>query len=266
MEPEVYMQVQHSVKKFLNIDLSYYKDEQMKRRLDSWLARSSAHSWNDYFSNLAKDQDELTRFRNFITINVTEFFRDPERWKMLRQSLLPELLKEAAKQPGSGGLRAWSAGCSIGVEAFTLAIMLDEVARTQPYSILASDLDRGALQKARARGPFRPEEVQNMTPEQRTKYLELKQNLYYAKESLLKAIRFEEQDLNADRFGTGFDLIVCRNVIIYFTNEAKLALYKKFHAALRPGGILFLGGTEIIPSPLDLGFRNQGFSFYRKES
>ena len=76
---------------------------------------------------------------------------------------------------------------------------------------------------------------------------------------------FEEQDLNGSRFSSGFDLIVCRNVIIYFTNEAKLSLYKKFHAALRPGGLLFLGGTEIIPAPKDIGFKNQGYSFYVKD-
>lgn len=265
MEAEVYNQIKFSVKKILNIDLNYYKDEQMKRRLDSWLTRVNALSWGDYFQVISKDSDELSRFRNYLTINVTEFFRDPERWQTLRQSLLPVLLKDTARRPDPSTLRVWSAGCSIGVEAYTLSILLDETVRNQRYSILATDLDRGALQKARARGPFRAEEVRNLTSEQQQKYLELKQGNYYAKDFLARPIHFEEQDLNRDRFATGFDLIVCRNVIIYFTNEAKLELYKKFYAALRPGGILFLGGTEIIPSPKEMGLRNYGYSFYIKE-
>ncbi len=265
MEPEVYHQVKLTVKRILNIDLNYYKDEQMKRRLDSWLARSSVVSWNDYFRLIAKSPEEQARFRGYLTINVTEFFRDLDRWQMLRQTLLPGLLREAQGRPGLGGFQVWSAGCSIGVEAYTLAILLDETARTHRYSILATDLDRDALRKARAGGPYKPEDIHNLSPEQRVRYLTSKEGQYYVKDFLAKPIRFEEQDLNSDRFGSGFDLIVCRNVIIYFTNEAKQKLYKKFHDALRIGGVLFLGGTEIIPSPKEIGFRNQGYSFYIKE-
>jgi chemotaxis protein methyltransferase CheR len=87
---------------------------------------------------------------------------------------------------------------------------------------------------------------------------------YSITEKLAHRVHFQEQDMLADRFENSFDLIVCRNVIIYFTNEAKTMLYSKFHAALRPGGVLFLGGTEIIPRPQELGFRNYGISFYMK--
>jgi chemotaxis protein methyltransferase CheR len=265
MEQEIYSQIKFRIKKVLNIDLNYYKDEQMRRRLDSWLARSQVGNWNDYFLLVSKNSDELTRFRNYLTINVTEFFRDPERWQMLRQTLMPDLFNTAYGKNGRNSLRVWSAGCSIGIEAYTLAILLDELARSRPYSILATDLDRGALQVARARGPYKVEETQNLSVEQRTRYLDLQPGTgYFVKSSLARPIQFAEQDLNADRFDTGFDLIVCRNVIIYFTNEAKLLLYQKFHAALRPGGVLFLGGTEIIPSPKEIGFRNQGYSFYIK--
>ena len=83
--------------------------------------------------------------------------------------------------------------------------------------------------------------------------------------TLGKHIRFQEQDLFADRFDTGLDLIVCRNVVIYFTAEAKNVLYQKFHAALRPGGVLFLGGTEMISGAKEFGFQNFGISFYRKD-
>jgi chemotaxis protein methyltransferase CheR len=266
MEADTYQQIKLRVKQILNIDLGYYKDEQMKRRLDSWLSRTASASWADYFQVIVKSPDELHRFRNYLTINVTEFFRDPDRWQMLRNAVVPRLLDEQARSGSVKGLHVWSAGCSIGVEAYSLAILLDETGRGKAHSILATDLDRGALQKCRERGPYRLEEIKNLTSEQRLRYLEQRSGCFYARENLARSIRFEEQDLNADRFTAGFDLILCRNVIIYFTNEAKLNLYRKFYEALRPGGVLFLGGTEIIPSPKDLGFANQGYSFYRKES
>ncbi|MDR3572555.1 MAG: protein-glutamate O-methyltransferase CheR [Anaerolineaceae bacterium] len=263
MEAEIYTLVKASVKKIYNIDLSYYKDEQMKRRLDSWLARSRQPTWNDYFHFVKDNPVEQDRFRNYLTINVTEFFRDPDRWAMLRKDIIPELMKDNGQLQLNKGLRVWSAGCSIGVEAYTLTILLDEIAAGRSHYLLASDMDRGALQKAKARGPYNPDEVRNLSVEQKLKYL-MPGPPYFVKEAYAKRITYKEQDLLNDRFETGFDLIVCRNVIIYFTNEAKAMLYDKFFAALRPGGILFLGGTEIIPRPTEIGFRNHGISFYLK--
>lgn len=262
MDADVYTQVKASIKQSLKIDLENYKDEQMKRRLDSWLVRSRAGNWNEYFDLVSRDHVELERFRNYLTINVTEFFRDPSRWNTLRDEILPYLQKYAEANH-SEGLKLWSAGCSIGAEPYTIAIMMAEAAPRQPYSILATDLDRGALSKARARGPYTPEDIHNLDPLQRQKYI-TSSTPYYVNESIQKHIRFQEQDLLADRFEHGFDLIVCRNVVIYFTAEAKDALYAKFCAALRPGGILFLGGTEIISGAARFGLQNFGISFYRK--
>ncbi len=265
MEAETYAQIKTSVKTLLNIDLNHYKEEQMKRRLDSWLARSRASSWNDYFSLLRENKDELEKFRNYLTINVTEFFRDPERWAALRRDILPRLLTESERDAQRrGSLRVWSAGCSVGVEAYTLAILLEETAPGKTHYLLASDLDRGALAKARAGGPYLAEEARNLTPEQRIRFLSPSAP-FFVKPEVARKVTFREQNLLNDPFEGGFDLIVCRNVIIYFTNEAKTLLYRKFHQALRPGGVLFLGGTEIMPRPADLGFRNAGISFYMKE-
>jgi chemotaxis protein methyltransferase CheR len=265
MEAETYTLVKSSVKKILNIDLNYYKDEQMKRRLDSWLVRTRQPGWSEYFHMISSNVDERDRFRDYLTINVTEFFRDPDRWNLLRREILPELLKDlrGAWEPHKG-LRVWSAGCSIGVEAYTLAILLDEEAPGVNHYLLASDMDRGALAKARAGGPYNMDEIRNLTAAQRSRYLDMG-STNFIKQSLSKRITFQEQNMLEDRFESGFDLIVCRNVVIYFTNEAKTLLYKKFYSALRPGGVLFLGGTEIIPRPADIGFRNHGISFYLKQ-
>jgi chemotaxis protein methyltransferase CheR len=263
MDAEVYGQVRDSIKRTLKIDLTNYKDEQMKRRLDSWLIRVHASTWNDYLNLISSNPAERERFREYLTINVTEFFRDMNRWITLQQEILPYLIKNSANRRPTGGLKLWSAGCSIGAEAYTLAIMMNEAVPSQKYSLLATDLDRGALLKARSRGPYLENDLRNLDATLRQKYF-TPTTPYRVKESLQKNIRFEEQDLLADPFDSSFDLIVCRNVVIYFTNEAKELLYAKFGEALRPGGVLFLGGTEIISGPAKYGFQNAGISFYKK--
>jgi chemotaxis protein methyltransferase CheR len=263
MDTHVYTQLKASIKRRLNIDLTNYKDEQMKRRLDSWLVRVHVNTWNDYFRSLSDDPTELERFRNYLTINVTEFFRDLNRWDFLRQEILPYLLSHANGNRQLSELKLWSAGCSIGAEAYTLAILMAEAAPLQNYALLATDLDRGALQKAKSCGPYMEGDIRNLNPRQLQKYF-TSAAPYYVKESLQKNIRFQEQDLLADCFERGFDLIVCRNVVIYFTAEAKETLYAKFCDALRPGGVLFLGGTELISGPSKYGLQNFGISFYKK--
>jgi chemotaxis protein methyltransferase CheR len=260
MEPESYTLIKHQVKLLLNIDLERYKDQQMQRRLDSWLVRAGSPSWPVYFQRLRGDEKELGKLRDYLTINVSSFFRDPERWQTLRQDMLPDILKSRA-----GGLRVWSAGCSIGAESYTLAILLAEEAPQRPLYLLATDLDRGVLAKARGRGPYTADEIANITSEQRAAYFAPGGPPFFISEELGRKVTFREHDMLAESFEPGFDLIVCRNVVIYFTAEAKDQLYRKFADALRPGGVLFVGGTEIIPRPAEIGLQSMKFSFYLKK-
>lgn len=263
MDAEVYTLVKSSIKRTLHIDLENYKEDQMKRRLDSWLIRSHMPTWQEYLSLASADAKELERFRNYLTINVTEFFRDPNRWDQVRNEVLPYLIKNSAGHPQGGGLNLWSAGCSIGVEAYTMAMIMAEFTGAHKYSILATDLDRGALLKAKARGPYSTEDIRNLSPIQRKQHL-TPSAPYFVTENLQKNIRFQEQNLLEDRFENDFDLIVCRNVVIYFTTASKDVLYAKFSKALRPGGVLFVGGTEIISGSTKFGLQNFGISFYKK--
>jgi chemotaxis protein methyltransferase CheR len=259
MEADIYSQVKRSIKRTLNIDLEHYKEEQMKRRLDSWLVRSHAQTWNEYLGLLTTDEKELERFRNYLTINVTEFFRDPNRWEFLRTDILPHFQHTHQNEE----MKIWSAGCSIGAEAYTLAMLMEEQYPRKKYSILATDLDRGALAKAKAHGPFVQEDLRNLSVRQRQQFI-TPNAPFFVNESLQKNIRFQEQDLLKDRFESGFDLIVCRNVVIYFTAASKDDLYARFSDALRPGGVLFVGGTEIISGPAKFGLQGFGISFYKR--
>jgi chemotaxis protein methyltransferase CheR len=262
MEQATYEYITKSIKTIYNIDLNYYKSQQMHRRLDSWLIRTGASDWESYFDRIKLDENEMIRFRNYLTINVTEFFRDPERWQYLKNEILPGLYREASMRNGSSGIRVWSAGCSIGVEAYSLSILMNETANAKKDYLLATDLDRGALMTAKNRGPYSKEDVRQISDTYMKKFFEPKGPPYHVTQNLASNVVFREQNLMEDKFEEGFDLIVCRNVVIYFTNDAKTKLYHKFHNALRPGGILFLGGTEIIPRPNEFGFKNRGVSFY----
>lgn len=265
MDLAVYARIKEVIRSMLDINLDHYKDEQMRRRLDSWLARSGCASWDDYFARLKKEPAELTKFRDYLTINVTEFFRDFDRWKSVNDTILPNLLKESLGMRALGsGVRIWSAGCSIGAEPFSFAMLLDELAPQRKHYIWATDLDRGALTKAQAGGPFTTEEMQNVTAKQKETFFRPGGPPYYVSSNIIRKITFKEHNLLSDPTESDFDMVVCRNVVIYFTAETKDMLYRKFHAALRPGGIMFVGGTEIIPRPQEIGFRSSGFSFYVK--
>ena len=265
MEQDTYLKIKSTVKKMLDIDLSGYKDEQMKRRLDSWIIRMGDKSWDDYFLRLKLQEKELSRFRDYLTINVTEFFRDIERWNSLRTNVLPLLIKNAkARKEPDRFLNIWSAGCSIGAEPYTLLMILEEMKLDIPFKIIATDLDRGALDKARAGGPFRQDEVKNVSEKQMKQYFKTDNAPHFIKEENARKIIFKEKNLITDPYDKNFDLIVCRNVIIYFTTEVKALLNQKFQQALCPNGVLFLGGTEIISKPTDFGLKNMGISFYQK--
>ncbi len=258
MDLQTYFQVKCTVKALLDINLDDYKEEQMRRRLDSWLARSGAKTWPAYFRRVRVEPNELARLRNYLTINVSAFFRDAERWRELGEWVIPELLKARPR------LRLWSAGCSIGLEPYSLAMLLDEITPFRRHLILATDLDRGALEKARAGGPYGPQEVQDLSEIQLNRFFKPGGPPHYVDQSLRRRIQFREHDLLQGDFEGDFDLILCRNVVIYFTNAAKERLYRKFCAALRPGGVLFIGSTEIISHAPELGLRTHGISFYRR--
>jgi chemotaxis protein methyltransferase CheR len=259
MKAQEYSYVSREIRNLTGVDLSCYKTQQMQRRLRAYLVRTGHTTWPNFFRVARNDPVELGKLKDYLTINVSSFFRDPDKYQYLQENIVPELLR------GRPTLRVWSAGCSRGQEAYSLAIMLAEV--TGPYRrhpILATDIDRSALEWAKAGGPYSADELKNVPPPLLRRYFNADNDDYWVGESLRRRITFRQHNLLADPFGNGFDLIVCRNVVIYFTSEVKEKLYQRFYEALRPGGVLFVGGTEIVPRVSDTGFESAGISFYRR--
>lgn len=222
------------------------------------MEQCGARSFQHYYALMETDRELLEHFLDRVTINVSELFRNPEQFEVLRARVLPELLESR------GELGIWSAGCSYGAEPYSLAILLAELSPDGRHSILGTDMDDKMLARARD-GVFGKQDVRGVSKARLSKYFERTQEEGYKAKSLLKdMISFRRHNLLTDRFRTGFDLILCRNVVIYFTDEAKSVLYRRFYGSLRPGGHLFVGGTERIAHHNDIGFENTIPFFYRK--
>lgn len=239
------------------IDLNLYKANQMMRRIGNLMARHGAKSYVEFFQKIENDKKMFSDFVEYLTINVTEFFRTPDKFSELEAKVLPDLLKKNPR------LHIWSAGCSIGAEPYSLAMILKEMTPSTRHRILASDLDVEILAKAK-QGIYTENELKSISKSRKTNYFTSANGKYAVSPEIKSCVEFQRHNLLLDRFETGFDLILCRNVVIYFTEEAKDQLYRRFFEALKPGGVLFVGGTEAILNFRDMGYESYLPFFYRK--
>ncbi|MBS4209768.1 protein-glutamate O-methyltransferase CheR [Bacillus sp. FJAT-50079] len=245
------------VKQKTSIDLSLYKENQMKRRLKSLYEKKGYTSFAEFFASMTKDEQLFNEFLDRMTINVTEFYRNKARWDVLEKKILPRLY-ENNKQ-----LKVWSAASSTGEEPYTLAMILTKFCPVQQISILATDIDEQALATAKT-GIYSERSLTEVPQDMKKQYFQKKGNVYAFTNELKRTVTYKKMNLLSDPFDSSFDLIVCRNVLIYFTEEAKDRLYKKFSAALKIGGVLFVGSTEQIFNPSQYGFEVEDTFFYKK--
>ncbi len=259
MEDKDFALFVQKINQHLNIDLSQYKEAQMKRRLTTLRERRGYPTFAAFFDAILKDRSVQHEFLDRMTINVSEFWRNPNRWEVVEKRILPELLRTGRK------VKLWSAACSTGEEPYTIAMIAAEQRGFPAVQIKATDIDTGALEKAK-RGLYLDRSLRDVPPAYVKKYFRPEGELYAVSEELKREVQFEKGNLLTDSFDTNIDMIVCRNVMIYFTEEAKHLLYHKFANALRPGGVLFVGSTEQIFSPGQYGLETLDTFFYRKRS
>ncbi|WP_280768796.1 CheR family methyltransferase [Salipaludibacillus daqingensis] len=252
-----YQQFINQIKGKTGIDLSLYKEAQMKRRLTSLREKRGFTTFSGYYNVLSKDQQLFEEFLQRMTINVSEFFRNPQRWDVLEYKILPRLLKKQTK------IKTWSAACSTGEEPYSLMMLLLKYLRSTQIDLLATDLDQSIIDRAK-KGFYPERSLKEVNQSMLNNYFINEQVGYRVKDELKKMITFKRHNLLAERFEGGYDLIVCRNVMIYFTEEAKSELYEKFSHALKPGGVLFVGSTEQIFNPHKYGLETEDTFFYRK--
>ena len=243
----------------INLDLNSYKNIQMERRIVSLMNQNNIANLANYYDLLKKFPNQLNAFINMLTINVTEFFRNPVTFIELEKVFIPELLQKNTR------LKIWSSGCSIGAEIYSIAMMFDKLGILDKCELVASDFDKNVINKAKL-GIYSKLEIGNLPPEYMNYFQEIDTNTekFQIAPKLTSKITFQYQDLLDSEFESDFNLILCRNVVIYFTEEAKDRLYQKFYNSLKTGGILFVGSTDWINNHKDLGFNIRSSFFYQK--
>lgn len=253
-----YEQFVANIRKKTGIDLSLYKEAQMKRRLTSLYEKRGYRSFNDYYLELKENKALLDEFLDRMTINVSEFYRNGKRWEVLEKKILPKLLEKNSR------LKIWSAACSTGEEPYTIAMIMSKFTSLSGVQIVATDIDDNAISRAKI-GAYPERSLNEVPDDMKRKFFKQDGSFYHISDEIKKAVSFKKQNLLADPFGGPFDLIVCRNVLIYFTEEAKDILYTKFSGALKEDGIFFVGSTEQIFNPSLYGFETEDTFFYRKK-
>ncbi len=242
-----YLEFCEAVRRITGIDLTQYKRPQMERRIRSFAERNGAASLADYARRLATDADHLERFLDRVTINVSQLWRNPEQFDRLAATVIPELAT-------GGRIRCWSAGCSYGAEAYTLAALCRSGAPSARVEVHGTDIDARMVERARA-GRFSAEDVRSAPAAALSRWFTRTRDGGYEAQPELKLLtRFATGDLLRDAFPAGrYDLVLCRNVVIYFTEDVRDRLHQRLATALRPGGYLMIGATERVASPAAIG-------------
>lgn len=239
------------------IDLNAYKERQMKRRIDALIKKHDTDNYADFVSLIKKDKLKYEEFINYLTINVSEFYRNPTQWETLEKEIIPFLLE------GKKTLNVWSAACSTGDEPYSVAMVLSKFMPLSSIKIQATDIDKEILEKAKV-GIYSAKSVENVPADMKRKFFTEVKGLYHVSPELKKCITFKEHNLLSDPYPTNLDLIICRNVLIYFTEEAKGEIYTKFSESLIKDGILFVGSTEQIILAHKYNLAPHRVFFYKK--
>ncbi len=252
-----YVEFCNFLRKLTGIDLSQYKRPQMERRLRSFYANKGIDSLTDSFHRLKTDPAHLEELLDRITINVSQLWRNPEQWEIIQRDLLPELVAH-------GQLRAWSAGCSYGAEAYTLATLCHLVAPGKRVTIQGTDIDQRMVERARL-GLFSDDDART-APESLLKAgFERIDTGWRARLELRKLTRFDQGDLLQMQLRpASYDLILWRNTVIYFSEPIRDELHGRLAQALRSGGYLVIGSTERVSTPAQFGLAMQHPFIYRK--
>ena len=253
-----YEYLKKEVLKMTQIDLNAYKERQMKRRIDTLISKNNIQGYDKYVAVLKTDKERFDEFINYITINVSEFYRNPEQWKFMDEKVFPKLVERFGKN-----LKVWSAACSTGDEPYSLVMALSKHIPINQIKIYATDLDKTVMAKAKV-GLYDAKSIASVPEEFKKKYFTQVGPSFKISDEIKAHVKFSEHNLLKDKYDTNYDMIVCRNVLIYFTDEAKDEVFRKFFTSIKPGGFLFIGSTEQIVNYKDMGYTRENSFYYGK--
>ncbi len=246
------------VLKLTKIDLNAYKEKQMKRRIDTLISRHHLDGYQAFLDRIQEDSDVMEEFVNYLTINVSEFYRNPDQWEILDKEVFKSLFERFGQR-----LTIWSAACSTGDEPYSLVMALSRYMPLSRIKIIATDIDKQVLLAAK-NGIYPAKSLENVPKDLKDKFFVEEGSLYRISDEVKRCVEFREHNLLRDTYPSNVNLIVCRNVLIYFTEEAKDEIFKKFYNSLSHGGILFLGSTEQMIGYKEVGYQRRASFFFEK--
>ncbi len=225
-----------------------YKEAHFKRRVNVRVRATSSENYGEYLRLLKKDSEEYEYLIKALTINVSEFFRNPETFEVIEKEVIPFLIKSRSDSIIKS-IRIWSAGCATGEEAYSLAILLHRVLGRDfdkfRISIIGTDIDTLSLENAQ-KGVYRENVLKNVDESTKENYFVKRSETYQVSDQLKSMIRFKRHDMISESCTDRFDLIICRNVMIYFKKEVQEQLQLNFHKALNRGGFFVIGKAETL--------------------
>jgi len=248
-------------------DFRGYRTSMLERRVQKRLYSTKSNDLDDYFEYLNNNPDELDNLIDVFTINVSRFFRNSLSFEYIKKIIIPDLFTSKAKN-NDNSLRIWSAGCSFGEEPYSMAIIINEFLRkeetTIKLNIFATDIDKKALDKA-AVGSYGVNSIDKVKYCILQKYFAQDGEQFRIDQDIKKLVHFSFFDLldkkhlvPPDSIFGGFDIVICRNVLIYFNPDYQQIIFNKLSKSLNPNGYLILGESEV---PVD-GFKHK----FRREN
>ena len=254
-----YEKFKKDVLRLTSIDLNFYKEKQMRRRIDTLVAKNGAKTYDDYIAQIKADKEKFEQFVNFLTINVSEFYRNTDQWELMDKKVIPQLIQDHGKT-----IKIWSAACSTGDEPYSLAMAFSKHLPLSNIRITATDIDKKVIAHAQV-GLYNEKSIAGVPADLKKKYFTEVGGSYKISDEIKRCVTFKEHNLLKDVYPKDFDLILCRNVVIYFTEDAKDMIYRNFYNSLKDKGVLFIGSTEQITNYKDIGFERLSSFYFLKD-
>lgn len=253
-----YEQFKQDIFALTKIDLNCYREKQMKRRIDTLIGQSNVITYKSYVELLKTDTNALEQFINYLTINVSEFYRNPEQWVLLEKNIFPEMIRRFGEK-----LKIWSAACSTGDEPYSIVMALSRHLPLSKIQVIATDIDKQVLEKAKI-GLYSKKSIANVPNDLKKRYFKKNGEFFHIADEIKKCVQFRQHNLLEDVYPAHCNMIVCRNVVIYFTDEAKKNIYLKFNRSLKNQGFLFIGNTELFMECREVNFKRYSTFFFEK--
>lgn len=239
-----------------NFDLGQYKERCIRRRIAKRLRACAANDVDDYLGRLLAETDELDALVETLSIHVSQFFRNPDTFQVLEAQVLPSLC-ESLRNAGRETLRIWSVGCAGGEEPYSLALLIDELAPDGlAVDILGTDISAPVLDVAR-QGLYELPRLAEVPPPVLEKYFTREGRRYRLVDRVRGKVRFEQQNVTTETDYPAVDLILCRNLLIYFSRSEQEKILSRFAQCLSPFGVMVLGRAETLVGAMRQRFHSK---------